>query len=192
MAQISEPRRLMLSWRPTPRQGHVRTWLERFKLRLSVECHDMEVFDALERGEDRAAERDRRFDSTDFISLLTIDYVSACGTEPEHELTSWALPILEKNVPGVRFWAVRMDAGEPKSYGFRCGKLVKQPWLESGRWHFLPPDKDARHFLDKTSRDMDTRIELDCVIHLKSPHPSTCEICCGEPFSAASADSTTR
>lgn len=178
MAQSTDPRRLLLSWRPTPGNENVKKWLDRFKLRIGVECRLIVVVDSHQPGQDRAGQRDQRDRWTDFVSVLTLDYVKACEDEPEHELLSWALPLLRDEIAGVRFWAVRLDVADPRGWGIRVGSKVYEPWRESQRWHFLPDILNPEH-LDIFAVDLEKQIERECVSRIEQ-HVVDCAVCRGD------------
>ena len=103
---------------------------------MRVQCANVEIVDIGLRGEDRtklatapatdrAAERDQTTGWTDFLAVLTIDYVIACSDKPDHELMRLALPALRDGVDGLRFWAVRLQAGDPRDLGFREQRNAK-------------------------------------------------------------------
>ena len=184
MAHSTDPRRLLLSWRPTPGNENVKKWVDRFKLRIDVECRRMiDVVDSHEPGKDRAGQRDKRDRWTDFVSVLTLDYVKACENEPDHELLSWALPLLRAEIAGVRFWAVRLDVADPCGWGIRLGSNLHEPWRESRRWHFMPDIRNPQH-LDVFAVDLDTPIERECVSRIKQ-HVADCAVCRGDAVEAS-------
>ena len=186
MVPMSEPRRLLLSWQPTPDNEDVKKWLERFKVHLKAERRKIEVLDAREPGQDRAWSRDQKGYWSDFVSVLTVDYVTACEKQPDHELR-WALPQLRAEIPAMRFWAVRLADADPSDWGMQIGPdlNVDAPWDKSLRWHYLPEfDKVNRRHLHVDATDLDTPIERDCISRLRE-HVVQCAICRGDAAASA-------
>ena len=188
MVQSTDPRRLLLSWTETPGNTKIVDCLNLFQKRMRVQCANVTIVDIGQRGEDRtrlatppatdrAAERNKTTGWTDFLAVLTIDYVIACGDKPNHELIQFALPALRDSVDGVRFWAVRLQSGDPGDFSVRQGESSFQPWREYARWHFLP-DRAGPH-LDIFAADLDTLVDSKCISPIKQ-HVNGCPACRGE------------
>lgn len=186
MAESTDPRpRLLLSWRPTPGNTKIVECLDRFRKRMSVQCANVEIVDIGQRGEDRmklatapatdrAAERDEATGWTDFLAVLTIDYVIACRDKPDHELMQLALPALRDGVGDLRFWAVRLEAGDPSEFRVGQGASSSLPWRDYARWHFMP-DREGPH-LNTFAPDLDSLVESECIRRIKQ-HGHDCQVC---------------
>ena len=193
MAESTDPRpRLLLSWRPTPGNTKIVECLDRFRKRMSVQCANVEIVDIGQRGEDRmklatapatdrAAERDEATGWTDFLAVLTIDYVIACRDKPDHELMQLALPALRDGVGDLRFWAVRLESGDPRDFNVGQSASSSQPWRDYARWHFMP-DRDCPH-LNIFAPDLDTLVDSECISRIKQ-HVNGCPDCRGEGSAA--------
>jgi hypothetical protein len=176
MVQLIEPRRLLLSWRPTPGKAHLDTWVRRFRDRMHVTCPWIVVVDVREPGRDRASEREQRNQWTDFVSLLTLDYVLACK-DPEHELAIQALPMLSEKISGMRFWAVRLDCADIREWYLPHGSGYIQLWAEFPRWHFMPDIGDP--YVNLFAENLELQIEHDCVRPIMQ-HVDDCAVCRGD------------
>lgn len=199
MAQSTDPgRRLLLSWRPNTGKTNtnkIADWLDLFQKRMRAQCANVEVVDIGQRGgdrsklatapaTDRAAERDKATGWTDFLAVLTIDYVIACSDKPDHELMQLALPALRDGVAGLRFWAVRLESGYPIDFSVSQGASSSKPWREYyARWHFIP-GHDCPH-LDTFAEKLDNLVDSECISRIKQ-HANDCPVCRGE-VSAATA-----
>lgn len=193
MARSTDPRRLLLSWKETPGNRQIMDWLTLFQKRMRVQCAHVELVDIGQRGEDRtklaavastdrAADRDKTTGWTDFLAVLTIDYVIDCGDKSDHELMRLALPALRDDVSGLRFWAVRLQAGDPSEFSVGQGASSSQPWRDYSRWHFMP-DREGPH-LDTFAPDLDTLVESECILRIKQ-HGDDCQVCRSEVSTAA-------
>lgn len=193
MARSTDPRRLLLSWNETPGNKQIVNWLDLFQKRMRVQCAHVVMVDIGQRGEDRAklatapatdraAERDKTTGWTDFLAVLTIDYVIACSDKTDHELMRLALPALRDDVDGLRFWAVRLQAGDPGDFSVGQGASITQPWRDYARWHFMP-GRDGPH-LDTFAPDLDTLVESECISRIKQ-HGNDCRVCRGEVATAS-------
>lgn len=184
MAQSTDPRRLLLSWKETPGNSRIVDWLNLFQKRMRVQCAHVELVDIGQRGEDRtrlatapatdrAAERDKTTGWTDFLAVLTIDYVIACETS-DHELMRLALPAMRDGVGDLRFWAVRLEAGDPSEFRVGQGASSSLPWRDYARWHFMP-DREGPH-LNTFAPDLDSLVESECIRRIKQ-HGHDCQVC---------------
>jgi hypothetical protein len=165
----NEPERVILvSWRPSAGDEKMNKWVRRLKQRLRLECGPVTIVDPLEPARDKASEREP--ECTDFVSLLTVDYATACGEEDDHELLKY-LPALRDGVSPVCFWAVRLDAG--KQQRWRVGNKREAAWEAGSRWHFLPSTED--HF-SIYAEDIDTKMAQQCIDPLNEHEPD-CMVC---------------
>ena len=114
---------------------------------------------------------------------MTLDYAKACKVEPEHELPSWALPLLLDKIDGVRFWAVRLDPGDPRGWGIRVGSNDYEPWQKPQRWHFMPDILNPEP-LDTSPEKIEKQIEREVVSCIKQ-HVVDCAVCRGDAAAPA-------
>ena len=144
---------------------------------MHFQCRGViEVIDVLEPGMNKAAQREGSW--TEFLAVLTMDYLEACEIEPDHELPAEVLHELESGQDGKRYWVVRLEAGEPSEMTFEVGKRVFAPWADFPRWHLIPPkppDGPPDDFIDTLTGDLSTEVERECVRRLKTH--AACEVC---------------
>jgi len=179
MTQPLNPRRLLVSWRPSLSEfgALADAWVGLFKQRMRIECSAFTLIDVRERGEDRAAvakgdkANPREGGWTDFMAVCTLDYLDACRKESNHELVADALQQLRDGVEGQRYWLVRIEDVDLDDIALDVRTARCKPWVDyRERWHFMGP-------IDTRNKDrLSEAIKTECIVRFKS-HVPDCDIC---------------
>lgn len=180
MPQPKELRRLLLSWRPqlSTYGAKSKDWRDVFKQRMRHQCRDsIEVIDVLEPGMKKVDQREGPW--TEFMAVVTMDYLDACEAEPDHELLTEVLHELQAGVEGKHYWVVRLESGELVDLTVVCGSRSCKPWADYPQWHPIPP----KDFMSTTEGDLSTAVDTQCVSKLKAHGPG-CQFCAAKlhPF----------
>jgi hypothetical protein len=171
MATVLERRGLLISWRPSEGSKRLGRWVDRFLFRLRLEEQNFTVTHSQQPGH-LAALRDKHYNFTDFVSVVTIDYVQQCRAEPYNELRDWAIPYIERGAGDIRFWACRLDPAPPSQLGLDS----RFPWRDPHPWHLLPGDNEHMNVALADQEDLDEQIEFKCIVHLRG-HSGACPVC---------------
>lgn len=179
LPKSAQPRCLLLSWRPKRSKAgaEANDFREVLKQRLRYQCRSIEVIDVLEPGTTTAEQReDNKW--TEFLAVLTMDYLEACEKEPEHELSLQVLHQLESRQEGKRYWVVRLESGLDTDLTIEVNKRVHAPWDRDRypQWHQIPAAGSADDFIRTDAGDLSTAVDIHCVRRLKE-HQDACEIC---------------
>lgn len=163
-------------------------WIKLLKTKLGSETN-ITVTDARLEGLDKygldperldlAQRRQWHREYSDFIAVLTTNYVESCGSETLHELMPWALSLEDgENFP-TRLWAVQVQGVAPARFGYRRNNVGYRTWT-SPQWHLLP-SKPADYLNIESDYKIDTRTSQTCIEpiddHDNDDNPNKCGVC---------------
>jgi hypothetical protein len=186
MTDITEPRKFLISYR-RQRPGIVERWTASLIERIG---NEFEVIDSQEAaalagaresaGEALDLAATRMLDYTDFVSVVTLEYLMRADEGTHNEFRDQAMRMLaqaEYQPIDTRFWALLADPMPRERMTVRLKDKRCNPWKEPHRWHIVAEDK--KKYLAIPTGDWDRRqhIERECMTRFTEHADDDCPVC---------------